>query len=48
VSKKPTKAKRGPKPETLVIKGRWEDAVSQAMKKSPASPKATKPRKGRP
>ncbi len=32
--------KRGPKPETLVIEGRWEDAVAKALRKAPPPPKA--------
>lgn len=36
---KRTAKKRGPKPETLVIDGRWEDAVAKALRKAPP-PKA--------
>jgi hypothetical protein len=41
VAKKAKKArpkKRGPKPETLAIEGRWEDAVAKALRKAPPVP----------
>ena len=39
--KKPPK-KRGPEPETLEIKGDWEEAVKKAVKKMPPPPKPPK------
>jgi hypothetical protein len=32
-TKKPTKQKSGPKPDTVKIEGNWENAVCKALKK---------------
>jgi hypothetical protein len=32
-AKREPKPKRGPKPETLVLPGPWEDAVAKSLKK---------------
>jgi|CXWL01.1.fsa_nt_gi hypothetical protein len=34
--KKPPK-KRGPKPETLKLEGKWEEVVAKAIKASPST-----------
>lgn len=47
--KQPPKAKRGPKPDTLVIEGDWEVAVEKAMqKKRPAEGWSDPSRKRKP
>lgn len=33
MAKKPSKSKRGPKPDTLKIKGGWREAVGKSLKK---------------
>jgi len=44
-----TRRKRGPKPDTLILKGEWETAVQKALEKRRPKkgwPKA-KPKKGK-
>jgi hypothetical protein len=43
--KRESKPQRGPKPETLILPGHWEENVGKAHKKGPTEEDSAQPKK---